>query len=156
MRFLRACWEIPLAMWLGYGGGFQLAVVLTLSGAIAVYGQAIGAGPQVAAFAGNPFASIGAHWIANGSLPVLSSCGTGAANVGTDSAGHVVPGTGATSCTMTFAVPWTTRPSCAVTGEALTVSYALSQGATGWTTLTLSNALPSQRIHYVCVGRSGT
>lgn len=135
-------------------------VASALMGAIALAGialaQSIGAGPQVAAFSGNPFASIGAHWIANGAPPALASCGTGAAIAGTDSAGHIVPGASATSCTVTFAVAWITRPSCVVTGEGLTVAYSLSQGATGWTTLTLSNALPSQRIHYVCVGRSGT
>lgn len=45
-------------------------------------------------------------------------CGTGAAVVGSDSAGKVTIGAGmAGTCTLTFSVPYTNAPACSATNE---------------------------------------
>ncbi len=50
--------------------------------------------------------------------PTLGTdCGTGAAIVGSDSAGKVTLGAGVGTCTLTFSVPYTNPPACSATNE---------------------------------------
>jgi len=73
--------------------------------------------------------------------PSPSSCGTSPTIAGTDNGGVVTPGTGATGCTLTFALAWnTTDPgsttTCTVTSQSsITYSYSYNE-----TTITISSA----------------
>lgn len=94
---------------------------------------------------------------ATNNLPVVSTCGTGAALVAgsTDHAGKITVGTTASNaCTLTFGTTYGTAPTCIVqnltTGAAANV-YAVSATAIVW-----SSALAdSTTLHYICVGIGG-
>ena len=58
------------------------------------------------------------HILSTGAAPTLTSCGTAPSIVGTDTAGQVQMGSAnPTGCTVTFARPYVTAPSCTVTGQ---------------------------------------
>jgi hypothetical protein len=85
-----------------------------------------------------------------GPTPALSACGTGAtlAN-GADSNGVVSVGTTATGCTITFASPYNTAPTCMISSRAGSVfSYTVSTTAITITGATLS----SSQLDYICHG----
>ena len=87
--------------------------------------------------------------------PALTSCGsTGAAIVGSDTAGHVtVGGTASTSCIVTFNVAYTGAPACVVTSESQLTSFAYSVTNTAITVAQTSTA--SNKFDYVCVAQAG-
>ena len=94
--------------------------------------------------------------------PLLGiDCGTGAAIVGSDSAGKVtlgipdptIPATG--TCTLSFSVPYTNPPACTATNETNGGGYPAPAGAkTTYTTLVLGSSVgsvPGDVISYMCV-----
>jgi len=86
-----------------------------------------------------------------GTAPALSSCGTSPSITGTDTAGKVTIGSGATtSCTVTFTA-FTNAPSCTVTGDNNAIGYAGTTSATALT-ITSSADMASDVINYICIG----
>ncbi len=86
-------------------------------------------------------------------------CGAGASIVGSDSAGKVTLGTGASNtstCTLTFASPWANAPACTAVNETNSGGFTTPVGTKSTTTtLMIGGALPwSDRdvISYLCVG----
>jgi hypothetical protein len=82
-------------------------------------------------------------------------CGTGAAIVGSDAAGKVTLGQGATTCTLSFSVPYTNAPACSATNETNGGGISIPVGpSTTVTTLLLSSVYPwhaSDVISYICL-----
>lgn len=91
------------------------------------------------------------HLNATGTLPVVSSCGTSPAITGSDVGGTVTVGSvSATSCTVTFQIPYEATPSCLISSESsLTTapSYTIST-----TALVVSDvgSLVGVKFHYFC------
>lgn len=99
-----------------------------------------------------PAGKIVAPLYSNGAAPVLSSCGTGATVSGNSFAGRVVTGSGATTCTITFATtPGATfssvAPACILHAEVATQpTYTVSA-----TAITVATSIASTAYNYVCV-----
>ena len=92
------------------------------------------------------------HTIATGADPVITSCGTTPSVSGSDRAGNVTIGTEVTtSCTVTFAEPYASTPSCTVTGDNTAVTYARTISATVLTIISSAD-MASDVISYNCVG----
>jgi hypothetical protein len=95
-----------------------------------------------------PF-TVKGHSLVAGATPVLSSCGSSPAVSGSDNAGLITTGSGATACTLTFATAYVAEPYCTVTGESATVTYSKTKSA-----ITIS-AGAGVKIDYQCIGQSG-
>ena len=92
------------------------------------------------------------HTIATGADPVITSCGTTPSVSGSDRAGNVTIGTEVTtSCTVTFAEPYASTPSCTVTGDNTAVTYARTITASVLTILSSAD-MASDVISYNCMG----
>jgi hypothetical protein len=82
-------------------------------------------------------------------------CGTGAAIVGSDSAGKVTLGDGATSCTLAFSVSPSNPPACTATNETNGGGSSVPVGTSTTTTvLELSSLYPwhaGDVISYLCL-----
>ncbi len=89
------------------------------------------------------------HDLVDGASPLISHCGTSPTVSGSDNAGLVTTGLGATACTLTFAKSFSTRPYCTVTGENATVTYSVTSGAISIT------AGANMIIDYQCTGQIG-
>jgi hypothetical protein len=87
-----------------------------------------------------------------GAAPVASTCGTGPGTNGTDAAGFVTTGTGATACTITFNQQWVNAPQCIVQklNTASTLTYSTSN-----TAITISAASASASYQWMCQGFPG-
>lgn len=86
--------------------------------------------------------------------PVLTTCGTSPAIVGSDTAGLVTMGTGSpTGCVITFAKAYVTTPFCSVDWQTNLASTIYTLSATA-ITLT-QTATSSNLINYICIGQSG-
>ncbi len=85
--------------------------------------------------------------------PGLTSCGGGTPSiVGSDSAGNITIGTGATqSCTVTFASAFLVAPACFVNGNNTAVTYIGTQTTT-ILTITSSADMDSDVVSYICIG----
>lgn len=86
-----------------------------------------------------------------GTTPTVSNCGTGATLSGAaaDSNGTITEGTAATGCTLTFATPYFTAPTCTVTSRSgIGVSYAVA--ANGITITNVGAGVTA--IDYICLG----
>lgn len=116
-----------------------LGCVLPASLAVAQQGQVIQ----------GPLTIIG-HQRSAGLAPALSTCGTSPA-VGqgaNDQSGRIVTGSGATTCTITFAATYTSAPVCVVSAEVATQpTYTVSA-----TAITFATSIASTAYHYRCVG----
>ena len=88
-----------------------------------------------------------------GTLPVLSSCGTGAVTAGSSDTAGTFTTTGATGCTLTFNVAYATAPSCTVTE--LTVNTAARTTAITASTIVVASGGSGSTYTYVCVGKAG-
>lgn len=90
-----------------------------------------------------------AHIKTSGTLPALTSCGTSPTIVGSDVGGTVVTGSAATTCTITFAVTYTTAPSCVFLpmGTATMPVYSVSA-----TAITVATDIASTTYTYMCMG----
>ena len=92
------------------------------------------------------------HTITTGPDPVLTSCGTTPSVSGSDRAGNVTIGTEVTtSCTVTFAEPYASTPSCTVTGDNTAVTYARTITASVLTIISSAD-MASDVVSYNCVG----
>ena len=86
------------------------------------------------------------------STPSLSSCGTTPTRVGNDIAGRITIGSGTTtSCTLTFAVPYTNNPACVITGDDAATVYA-DTASTSTLVITSSADMAADVIKYICIG----
>ena len=91
------------------------------------------------------------HFISGGSAPALSVCGTTPAISGTDTAGKITIGTGATtSCTATFNKAYTNAPACTIAGDNSAVTYAATTTTTALT-ITSSANMASDVVSYICL-----
>lgn len=85
-----------------------------------------------------------------GGVPTLSSCGTSptVTSGSTKFAGDFTTGSGATTCTVTFASSYSAAPTCVLTGSgAASPTYTTST-----TAITLSVSVASTKYYYICVG----
>lgn len=118
-----------------------LSGAYTFSNALITYGNAGGAPTHIATAAQT--------------APALTSCGTGSpAITGTDEAGIVTMGTGATGCVITFNVAYTGTPFCVVSWIATPLasqSYVTSNAAI---TLTQTSA-SGNKAQYICRAPAG-
>jgi len=90
------------------------------------------------------------HLITTSTLPTVG-CTAGSPTLsGTDVAGHMTAGAAATSCTITFASQWTTRPVCTATDES--GSLALNAISTTSTLVVSNAALSGVVVNYICMG----
>ena len=95
----------------------------------------------------------GGYWDATGTIPTLSSCGTGATSTGNQWRGRVVPGSGSPSaCTITWPVAFKNTPSCIVDEESLSLTNALSFTAASTTLLVSQTGLGT--FDFDCVAQS--
>lgn len=86
--------------------------------------------------------------------PVLTTCGTTPAIVGSDTAGLITMGTGSpTGCVITFAKAYVTTPFCSVDWQTSIASMAYTISTTA-ITLT-QTATSSNLVNYICIGQSG-
>ena len=87
-----------------------------------------------------------------GTAPTLSSCGGSPSVTGTDMAGKVTIGSGATtSCTVTFAKAYTNAPSCTVTGNTPANQYG-NTTSTSALTITSNSDMNGNVVMYNCLG----
>ena len=134
-------------------GSAQPAVTSYLQGGIARFGAGIDASGKyqfyaystAGAYIGNPFTvlpslgagiSVNGHVANTGAAPTLSSCGTSPTLSATasDRHGTVTPGSGATSCTITFQVVYVSTPDAQLTGWAAgTIPYVSAVSTTALT-----------------------
>lgn len=122
--------------------GFIIGAVLALC-AGAAYSQNMGIAPPLATpFAGttNPLVipvpgglQMAGHVSLTGGKPAVSACGTGSPAIdahATDFSGTVTTGTVSTTCTVTFAVAYTSWNHCRITSQSsisgLAYTYSLS------------------------------
>lgn len=94
--------------------------------------------------------------LGNGSLPVLSACGTTPtlATGSTDLSGTVTMGSTATGCVITFGTAYTTAPSCVVTWRATPLasqSYVVAAGTITTTQTSTTNNI----LDYTCTAKNG-
>jgi hypothetical protein len=106
-------------------------------------------------------ANVGITPLANGHMvtannpPVLTSCGTTPAIVGSDFAGLVTMGTGTpTGCVITFATAYTAVPLCVVTWQG-TPLVAQNWTTTATAITLVQTATSSNKVNYICVGQAG-
>lgn len=94
-----------------------------------------------------------ARIVGSGGTPVLTSCGTTPAIVGTDLAGTVTMGATATGCVITFSQAYAAAPHCTVTWIA--TPLASQSYATSTTAITLTQTSTSNNVvKYVCIGQN--
>lgn len=95
--------------------------------------------------------SAGGHVAQYSEAPVASACGAGAALAGAaDSNGAITVGAGASGCTITFAAPYLTPPTCVLHSRAgRRFGYAVSTTAI---TVTTIDPLDGTTLDYLCHG----
>lgn len=96
------------------------------------------------------------HVISSGTIPSVSSCGTSPSMDGnaTDFAGTINTGSASpTACTLTFANPFATIPTCVVSDDLQTAEPAITSRSTTAITITLGAALNSGHLFFICVGK---
>ena len=92
--------------------------------------------------------------VSSSSLPTLSSCGTTPSVVGNDNAGRITEGTGGTTtCTVTFAYPFTNTPFCVAQTTSTATTGAISAVSNTSFTITTSASLVSDTLNYMCIGK---
>lgn len=91
--------------------------------------------------------------IPNGGTPAISACGTGTLGTGsTDTAGDFTA-TGATGCTLTFAVPYAAAPSCAVIENSANLATRTTTVTN--TSIVVASGTSGSKYSYVCMAKSG-
>lgn len=86
-------------------------------------------------------------------LPALSTCGTSPTMTGgsSDFAGQINTGSGATSCTLSFAAAFTQAPFCSVDAQGTATQATFTVSATQ---IVMSVAAASTSYNYICVARA--
>lgn len=84
-----------------------------------------------------------------GARPVLTSCGTAPSFTGTDTALRLTTGSAATTCTVTFGVPFVVAPACVITpeGAAVQPTYTVSI-----TAIAMTVDVASTVYNIICMG----
>lgn len=82
--------------------------------------------------------------------PVLTTCGTAPAFIGTDTALRLTTGSAATTCTVTFGVPFVAIPACVITpqGAAVQPTYTVSI-----TAISMTVDVASTVYNIICMGQ---
>jgi hypothetical protein len=84
--------------------------------------------------------------------PAISACGTGTLGANSTDTAGTFTATGATGCTLTFAVPFATAPACVVT-EAVNTAARTTTVTT--TTLVVASGTSGSVYQYICFGKTG-
>ena len=95
--------------------------------------------------------SVGGHSLVKGATPTLSACGTNPSITGTDAAGLILVGAGAKGCTLTYTIPYGTRPFCVPRSE-IGANFAYDTSTAFQ--LILTSVTASDRIDYICQSSS--
>lgn len=90
----------------------------------------------------------GNHQFVAGPPPGISACGAGSTILGSDLAGIVVPQQ--TTCTITWANVWASRPICSVDGESTMPSWFSTP-----TGMSITATVAGVPLHYNCMGQPG-
>jgi hypothetical protein len=88
-----------------------------------------------------------------GAGPAISGCGTGTLGTNSTDTAGTFTATGATGCTLTFAVPFATLPACVVTEG--TVNTAARTTTVTTTALVVASGTSGSTYHYICFGKTG-
>jgi hypothetical protein len=88
-----------------------------------------------------------------GAGPAITGCGTGTLAAGSADAAGTFTATGATGCTLTFAVPFATAPSCVV--SELTANTAARSFTVSTTALVVAGGASGSTWTYICFAKAG-
>ena len=146
--------NIEQLRWDGSEQGFVLSDDLRMVGDLQVDGGDIGitADTNLLGLA-SEILTVRGHYVASGSAPSLSSCGTTPSITGTDTAGIITAGTGIiTACTVTFATAYSSEPACIVTSDNSVSFYFISAKSTSAFTITGDSPIGADVINYICIG----
>lgn len=91
------------------------------------------------------------HFTALVDSPTISTCGTGPTGKWTDQWGWITPGSGATACTITFALPYNNRPVCVVAPETESLVTGFTYTVSN-TAITVSSLGSGSIFDYQCNG----
>lgn len=83
-------------------------------------------------------------------LPALTSCGTSPSIVGNDTVGKLTTGSGATTCTLTFATAYNVAPACVVSTQGAATQMTFT---TSTTALTATVDVASTVYNYICLSQ---
>ena len=86
-------------------------------------------------------------------VPTVGTCGTGAALTGSTDVAGQVHATGATACTMTFNVAYSSQPFCVATDN--TTAAGLKVTYSTGVSITVTGLTSGDTFSYVCVGQTG-
>jgi hypothetical protein len=117
----------------------------TLSAAVAL---AFSGGASYALF----YSSIDRLIANNTSVPVVSTCSTGALTAGSSDTAGDVTATGATACTITFGTAFVAVPSCVVSDY--TTAAALKAAVTN-TAIVVTGLTSGDRFSWICMAKAG-
>lgn len=93
------------------------------------------------------------HLITSGPAPTLSSCGTTPSVTGNDRTAIVTVGSvSATGCTITFAKPYASAPSCVVTNQSMSVVNAMTYTVSATAITVSQTGLTGAILNYNCLG----
>lgn len=84
-----------------------------------------------------------------GARPVLSGCGTAPSFTGTDTALRLTTGSAATTCTITFGVPFVVAPACVVTPEGAAIQPTYTSSITA---IAMTIDVASTVYNIICIG----
>lgn len=84
-----------------------------------------------------------------GARPVLSTCGTAPSFTGTDNALRLTTGSAATTCTITFGVPFVVAPACVITPEGAAVQPTYTSSITA---IAMTVDVASTVYNIICMG----
>lgn len=84
-----------------------------------------------------------------GARPVLSTCGTAPSFTGTDTALRLTTGSAATTCTITFGVPFVVAPACVITPEGAAVQPTYTSSITA---IAMTVDVASTVYNIICMG----
>lgn len=123
---------------------------MTISGAVAASGY------QLKVSTSSTFVQIAistsGHVHANGTKPILSSCGTSPSIIGTDTAFTVTVGATTDVCTITFISPYNTIPTCVVSDQTTSVLNALGYTVSATAVALSKTGLDDELVDVLCFG----
>jgi hypothetical protein len=91
------------------------------------------------------------HFTALADSPTISGCGTGPTGKWTDQWGWITPGSTASGCTITFAIPYNNAPACVVTERTDSLVNALSYTVSA-SAIVVSQTSFTSTFDYHCAG----
>jgi len=97
--------------------------------------------------------STNGHFNIKGKAPVASSCGTSPVVTGSDNAFTVTVGGTTDACTLTFAVPFNSTPTCVVTNQTVSAVNAMGYAVTNANLIISKTGLDDEVVDVMCIGR---